>query len=216
MSAGSSDRPSFDAMRDPSALRLVVMTDNLRDGVAGLVLRAQAACRGGATMLHLRLPDEEPRIVTSAARALASSIPIPVVVHGRIDIALATGARGVHLGVRDIPPDEARRLAGDDFIVGKSLGRDEEDASLTGIDYVTVGPIFPLAERRGGDVLGVERLASIVKTVRVPVVAIGGISAQSAPSVLRAGATGVALISGIFGARDPEAATRAVRAAIET
>lgn len=215
MSAEPSERPAFDAMRDPSALRLVAMTDNLRDGVAGLVLRAQAACRGGATMVHLRLPDEEPRTVASAARALASAIPVPLVVHGRIDIALATGARGVHLGVRDIPPDEARRLAGEDFIVGKSLGVEEEDAALSSIDYVTVGPIFP-AERRGAGELGIERLGAIVKNLSVPVVAIGGISAQSAPSVVRAGARGVALISGIFGARDPEAATRAVRAAIET
>ena len=167
-------------------------------------------------MVHLRLPDEEPRMVATAAKALASSLPVPLVVHGRIDIALAAGARGVHLGVRDIPPDEARRLVGDDFIVGKSLGAEEEDAPLGGVDYVTVGPIFPLAGRRGAGVLGVERLGAIVKTVKVPVVAIGGISAQTAPSVLRAGASGVALISEIFGARDPEAVSRAVRAAIET
>jgi thiamine-phosphate diphosphorylase len=139
-----------------------------------------------------------------------------LVVHGRLDIALAAGAHGVHLGVRDIPPDEARRLAGDDFIVGKSLGSEEHDAPLSGIDYVTVGPIFPLAERRGGDVLGVERLGAIAQSLSVPVVAIGGISAHSAQAVLRAGASGVALISEIFGARDPEAATRAVRAAIGT
>ena len=166
-------------------------------------------------MIHLRLPDEEPRVVTAVARALAESLPVPLIVHGRMDIALAAGAAGVHLGVRDIAPDEARRLGGDRFIVGKSLGAD--DAALVGaVDYVTVGPVFPLAEQRPEIALGLERLSAIVKRMSVPVVAIGGVSVRTAGDVLRAGASGVALISGIFGARDPEAATRALRAAIET
>lgn len=203
-------------MIDASALRLVAMTDNLRDGVGGLVLRAQAACRGGATMIHLRLPDEEPRTVAGVARALAESLSVPLVVHGRIDIALAAGARGVHLGLHDIPPDEARRLGGPDFIVGKSFGEADKSAPLIGVDYVTVGPVFPLAEQRAGTALGLDSLAAIAKTVPVPVVAIGGISARTALDVLRAGASGVALITGIFGARDPEVASRALRAAIET
>ena len=202
-------------MNDLSAIRLVAMTDNLRDGIAGLARRAQGACRGGATMIHLRLPDEEPRMIAAAARALADSLPVPLIVHGRTDIALATGAAGVHLGVRDIAPDEARRLGGAGFIVGKSLGADD-GMPAGALDYVTVGPVFPLAEQRPEDALGLERLSAIVKRLAVPVVAIGGVSDRTARDVVRAGAHGVALISGIFGARDPEAATRAIRGAIET
>ena len=88
-------------MPTSDALRLIAITDNLRDGVDGLVLRARAARRGGATMIQLRLPDEGARTVAAVARALVTARRHPVVVHGRVDAALAAGAAGVHLGVHD-------------------------------------------------------------------------------------------------------------------
>ena len=167
-------------------------------------------------MVHLRLPDEPPRTLVEVARSLARVLPVPLVVHGRIDVALAAGAAGVHLGVRDLAPDDARRLAGDGIIIGKSVGSESEARQLGSADYVTIGPVFPIAEQRGAGTLGLDGFGRLAELVAVPVIAIGGISALTARDVLRAGATGVALISAIFGSADPEQATRTLRVAIET
>ena len=202
-------------MIDPGALRLVAITDNLRDGVDGLVGRARAALRGGATMIHLRLPDESARTLTSAARSLAAAVDVPLVVHCRVDVALAAGAAGVHLGIRDVDVADVRRLGGDDFIIGRSAGREDDILRAGAADYVTIGPVFP-ADRLREPTLGLTEFERLARGCPVPVVAIGGISAATAPDVLRAGACGVALISGIFGSSDPEASTREVRSAIET
>src|SRR5205085_182153 len=94
----------------PEIFRLLAITDNARDGIEGLVSRARACCRGGATMIQLRLPDEDTRAVAAAARALVTAVKVPVVVHGRLDVALAAGAAGVHLGVRDFAIADARRV----------------------------------------------------------------------------------------------------------
>jgi thiamine-phosphate diphosphorylase len=203
-------------MIDTRTLRLVALTDNLRDGVVGLTARAAAACRGGATMIHLRLPGEEPATLVAVARSLVGTLPVPVLVHGRIDVALAGGAAGVHLGVRDVTPEEARQLVGARFVVGVSVSADDAAAPWRGADYATVGPVFPATERAPGTALGIDGLRRLADRVTVPTVAIGGISTTTAADVMGAGVDGVALISGILGARDPEAAARRIRDAIET
>jgi thiamine-phosphate pyrophosphorylase len=199
-----------------AALRLVAITDNLRDGVDGLVRRAQAAQRGGATMIQLRLPDENAHTIAAVARALVGAIEAPVVVHGRIDAALAAGAAGVHLGVRDIAVADARRIAGPEFIVGRSAANDADLRHAAGADYVALGPVFPTDDRRPAIALGISEFERLARSVSIPVIAIGGISSATAADAVRAGACGVALISGIFGSLDPESATREVRSAIGT
>src|SRR5689334_20644445 len=116
------------------ALRLVVITDNLRDGVSGLLRRTAAAVRGGTTMVQLRLPDEGSRTLMKAARALAADLVVPVVIHCRLDVALASGAAGVHLGVHDLSVADARRLAGPGFVIGRSVGTAEDLARAEGAD----------------------------------------------------------------------------------
>ena len=201
-------------MSSPDSLRLIAISDNLRDGIQGLLGRARAARRGGATMIQLRLPDEGAQTVTAVARALIGSIDIPVVVHGRLDAALAAGAAGVHLGVRDIAVTDARRIVGDEFIVGRSAANDGDLACAAGADYVAVGPVFPADDRRPGIALGIREFERLARSVSIPAVAIGGISAATAGDAVRAGACGVALISGIFGSSDPEQAARELRSAI--
>jgi len=196
-------------------LRLVAITDNLRDGIDGLTRRAAASRRGGATMIQLRLPDEGARTLTAAARALIAAIDIPVVVHGRADVALATGAAGVHLGVDDIAVADVRRLCGPDFVIGRSAGNDEDLRRAEGADYVALGPAFDVDRRRPGTALGPGELERLARVAGVPVVAVGGISPSTAAEALRAGACGVALISGIFGSPDPETAARQLLSAIE-
>jgi thiamine-phosphate pyrophosphorylase len=196
------------------SLRLIAITDNLRDGVDGLLGRARAARRGGATMIQLRLPDEGAHTVAAVARALIDALDVPVVVHGRLDAALAAGAAGVHLGVRDIAVTDARRIAGGEFIVGRSAANDEDLAHAAGADYVAVGPVFPADDRRPGITLGISEFERLARSASVPAVAIGGISAATAGDAVRAGACGVALISGIFGSSDPERSARELRSAI--
>jgi thiamine-phosphate pyrophosphorylase len=202
--------PDFDA------LRLIAITDNLRDGMDGLVLRAKAARRGGATMIQLRLPDEGAQTIATVARALIGALDIPVIVHGRVDAAVAVGAAGVHLGVHDFSIADTRRIVGANFIVGRSAANDADLQHAAGADYVAVGPVFPQTERRPNIALGISEFERLVRSASVPAVAIGGITSATAGDAVRAGACGVALISGIFGSPDPEQAARELRSAIGT
>lgn len=167
-------------------------------------------------MIQLRLPDEGARTLTAAARALIAVVGIPVVVHARTDVALAAGAAGVHLGVDDVSVADVRRLCGPDFVIGRSAGTDEDLRRADGADYVALGPAFDVDRWRSGTALGISGLVRLTRLAGTPVVAIGGITPGTAPDAIRAGACGVALISGIFGSPDPEAAAREVRSAIET
>jgi thiamine-phosphate pyrophosphorylase len=196
-------------------LRLVAITDNLRDGVSGLVSRAVAARRGGATMIQLRLPDDGARTLVDVARLLVSSADIPLVIHGRPDVAIASGAAGVHLGVHDLPVSDVRRIVGETLLIGRSAATPADLAQAGNADYITLGPLFAADARRPEPTIGVSSFERLVRDTTSPVVAIGGISVETARSAMRAGASGVAMISGIFGASDPERAARDVRAAIE-
>jgi thiamine-phosphate pyrophosphorylase len=197
------------------ALRLVVITDNLRDGVSGLLRRTAAAVRGGTTMVQLRLPDEGSRTLMKAARALAADLGVPVVVHGRLDVALASGAAGVHLGVHDVSVADARRISGAGFVIGRSAGTTEDLARAEGADYITLGPAFPTEQRHPAVALGFSEFERLARATSTPIVAVGGISSATAGEAVRAGACGVALISGILGSPDPERAAREIRSAIE-
>ncbi len=203
---------------DPSTLRLIAITDSLRDGIDGLVARAVAAVAGGATMLQLRLTDESPRTLVTAARALRLAAPtVPLVVNGRADVALAAGAQGVHTGVDDLSPAALRRLLPPPFIIGASVG-DEVDAPRAhggAADYVGIGPVFGTGRGDAGVAIGVERFEALARLCGVPAVAIGGLTTDTAGAVMRAGASGIAVINAIFGADDPTLRARALRSALD-
>ena len=127
---------------DPATLRLVAITDSLRDGVDGLAARAAAAVAGGATMLQLRLKDESARVLVEVARALMRAAPsVPLLVNDRADVALAAGAAGVHVGVDDLSPAGLRRVVPASFIIGCSVGSEDEVPRSVGADYVGIGPL---------------------------------------------------------------------------
>lgn len=204
-------------MFDASALRLVAITDDLRDGRDGLVARAAAAVRGGATMVQLRLKDADGRTLVEVGRALVGALPVPVLVNDRADVALACGAAGVHLGADDLPVDVVRRIVPAHFVVGASLGSDAEVATAAGADYVGVGPLFGTTSKSdAGHAIGAAELGRLVRLAGVPAVAIGGITPENARSAIEAGATGVAVIRSLFGAADPERAARDLRSASGT
>jgi thiamine-phosphate pyrophosphorylase len=207
-------------MFDPATLKLLAITDDLRGGRDGLVTRAMAAVRGGATMIQLRLKDADAQTQVEVARALIAALPprVPLIVNDRADVALAAGAAGVHVGPDDLSVAAVRRIAPrPDFIVGASVGTTAEVAGSRGADYVGIGPVYgTLSKSDAGAAIGVAELARLATLAGLPAVAIGGIDATNAAPVIAAGARGVAVIRAVFGAADPEAAARAIRSAIET
>ena len=204
-----------DAARfDPASLRLVGITDSLRDGIDGLADRAARAVLGGATMLQLRLADETPRVLVEVARALRRAAPqVPLVVTARVDVALAAGAQGIYLSADDLLPRVVRRFTPPGFIVGFSLGDETEVSHAAGADYVGVGPVFAAVTGQARAALGLERFSELRAIATLPTVAIGGVHSGNIAAVMAAGANGVAVISALLGAPDPTQAARALRSA---
>jgi thiamine-phosphate pyrophosphorylase len=192
------------------------------DSTAGrdLTSVAQAAVRGGATMVQLRYKAGASEVLQSAREVIAVLRPtgVPVIINDRVDLASALGAHGVHVGQGDTPPAEARRLLGDDAIVGLSITHFDQLAHVDPdvVDYLGVGPIFSTPSKPdAAPPIGLAELAEIARAVRLPIAAIGGITEANAADVIRAGADGLAVISAICSAENPEQAARALVARIE-
>jgi thiamine-phosphate pyrophosphorylase len=185
-------------------LRLVAITDDLRDGSAGLALRAQAAVRGGATMILLRLKHVDARTLMEAGVALVSGLPVPVVIAERLDVALACGAAGVHLTTASMPVQAIRPHVPAGFLIGGSVSGAPGLERAQQADYVTIGPVFGVA----GEVLGLDGFTRLSRACGRPSVAVGGIESANVSSVRAAGASGVAVIRSVFGVEDPEVAAR--------
>ncbi|MGK2960774.1 MAG: thiamine phosphate synthase [Gemmatimonadaceae bacterium] len=202
-------------MIDLSVLRLIAITDNVRDGQAGLNARAVAAAEGGATCIQLRLKDVPARDLVVLARDLVASVSVPVIVNDRADVAIAAGAAGVHLGADDLPVRAVRSFAPPGFIIGVSVGTDAEVAGAAGADYAGVGPVFPTGTKRdAGAAIGVGGFMRLALATGLPAVGIGGITAVNARQVIDAGAAGVAVVAAVFGSEDPRAAAALLASAI--
>jgi thiamine-phosphate pyrophosphorylase len=207
-------------MFDPAALTLLAITDDLRDGIDGLIARAERAVAGGATMVQLRLKEVDARTQVEVARRLVMTVPVPVIVNDRADVALAAGAAGVHLGADDLSVSVVRRFTGDDFIIGASVGDDREVPMAAGADYVGIGPVFSTATKPdAGTAIGIDGLVRLaLECAPVPAVAIGGITAREAGAVMAgaraAGVRGVAVVRAVFESPAPDEAARAIRRAM--
>jgi thiamine-phosphate pyrophosphorylase len=143
---------------------------------------------------------------------------VPVIINDRVDLARALGAQGVHVGQDDMSPAEARNVLGEDAIVGLSITHPDQLANVDPsiVDYLGVGPIFETGSKTDATPpLGLEALSRIAGGVRLPVAAIGGITESNAAKVIRAGADGLAVISAICAADNPEEAARALVAKID-
>jgi thiamine-phosphate pyrophosphorylase len=202
-------------------LRLMVLTDAALLKGRDPVTECRRAEAGGATMIQVRLKDAPARDVVALARSLVGALSIPVIVNDRVDVALAAGAAGAHLGQEDLPLDRIRPVvpATPGFLLGVSVGTPAgaQRVSAWPADYWSVGPCFATGNKAdAGAPLGAEGFARLAGLAPpgLPVVAIGGITAANAAAVGHAGAAGVAVIGAVWGASDPEAATRALRAAI--
>ncbi len=185
-----------------------------------LIEAVRAALRGGVDRVQVRdktgpareLYETTLRIIPHALETGAE-----VLVNDRIDVALATGADGVHLAADSLPSGVVRELVGERTLVGVSVHSLDEArrAAEDGADYTTFGHVYPTASKPGLPPRGLRELAKIVESVDVPVVAIGGINHSNVAEVLRTGASGVSVISAILTARDPEKAVRELREEID-
>lgn len=199
-------------------LRLMLVTDDTLVAGRDIVDLARRAVRGGVTSIQLRLKQAGPRQLLQLARTLRDAVPVPVLVNDRPDIALAAGV-GVHLGPEDLPVPLARALLPPGTIIGTSVGTDAELAQALereGADYWGIGPWRLTATKAdAGVALGVNGFRSFVAVSGGrPCLAIGGVRPEDVPLVLAAGGAGVAVVSGILGAEDVEAAARAYARAL--
>ena len=200
---------------DSSIIRLVAITDNVRDGQVGLIGRASLAAHGGATCIQLRLKDVSARDLVSLARELVRAVGVPVIVNDRADVAVAAGAAGVHLGADDVPVSAVRSFAPAGFIIGTSVGCDVEMANAKDADYVGIGPVFATGSKdNAGPAIGIDEFARLAVATGLPSIGIGGVTHSNARLVIDAGAVGVAVIAAVFGATDPQAAAREIAFAI--
>lgn len=188
----------------------MLVTDDILVPTEGLVEACRAAVRGGVTSVQLRLKRAGPRELVILARELVAAVPVPVLVNDRLDVALAAGAAGVHLGPDDLPVALARRVAPLGFLIGASVGGASELESGTGADYWGVGPWHATTTKPGaGAPLGTRGFRAIVAQAGgIPCLAIGGVRPEDVAAVLGAGGAGVAVVSGILGRPNVEAAAR--------
>ena len=179
-----------------------------------------AAVRGGVTLVQLRektLPDDA---MIALARQIKDELQpsgIPLIINDRVEVALAAGAEGVHLGVDDLSASEARARLGPARILGVSAGTAAEAALVDPrlADYVGVGSVYATVTKPdAGPPIGLAGLADLGSRIPLPVVAIGGIGGAQAEAVMASGVAGIAVVSAICGAADPEAAARDLRAKI--
>ena len=166
----------------------------------------------GATFLQIREKDLDAGSFEAEAaslKALCARYAVPYVVNDSVEIALAIGADGVHVGQSDIKGRDIRSLIGPDKILGISAGTVEEAiaAEKAGADYIGVGAVFGTSTKKNARNLTVEKLREIANAVSIPVVAIGGISARNLMELRGSGVDGVAVVSAIFGADNPGKAT---------
>ena len=203
-------------MHNPFRLpRVYPLTDRQLSGLSHAE-QVRLLSLGGATLVQLREKLMSPREFYEQAKAavtVAEQCGVRLIINDRVDVALAVGASGVHLGQDDMPPEAARKLLGPEAIIGYSTHNVEQaiEASKLPIDYLAIGPIFTTATKSDtAPVLGFEGLRAVRQAIGdFPLVAIGGITSTNAPEVIEAGADSVAVISALL--HHPDGITEATQ-----
>ncbi|NPV83615.1 MAG: thiamine phosphate synthase [Candidatus Aminicenantes bacterium] len=213
-----SNRPRKPAR--PVDLSLYLVTDRRLAGNRPLTEVVSKAVAGGVTVVQLREKDCSSREYLELAMELKKILPpgVPLLINDRLDVALAAGADGIHLGQSDLPAKIARKYLGPRAIIGLSVENLEqlEEAKNLPVDYLAISPVFSTPTKTDtGPAWGLEGLARARKLTALPLVAIGGLNEQNAAEVIRAGADGLAVVSAICAAADPEQAARRLRALID-
>ena len=193
------------------ALRLIVILDQEAARGRDLPELGALAVSGGASMLQVRAKQLPPAALADLVRAVIAVSRVPVLVNDRLDVALATGAAGCHLGQDDFPIAEARAMVPSGFLLGGSAGNPGEArrATSAGAHYLGVGPIHVTGNKPdAGEPIGADGFEKVRAATTLPCVAIGGITIADAPVLRAAGAAGVAVIGAVLGALDTADAAR--------
>ena len=203
------------------ALRLMVITHPrprcgrpLEDVVAEVV----AAGAGAVQLRHKEAPPRELLALARRLRTVTARHDALLIVNDRLDIALAAEADGVHLGPEDVPVAAARRVVPRSFLLGHSTDDPgvARRAEADGADYLGCGTVFPTTSKEdAGTVIGVDGLAAVARSVRIPVLAIGGVNPGRTSLLGGSGASGVAVIAAVMAADRPGEATRRLRVAVD-
>ena len=192
----------------------LVTDDGCLQGRA-LIDCVREALDGGVTLVQYRAKTASSAEMYAEAlqlKALCDSFNVPLIINDRLDIAMAVGAAGVHLGQDDLPCAAARRILGEDYLIGVSAHNPAEAKSAlqSGADYLGCGAVFGTATKADVKKLGTEGLEAICKAKGLPVVGIGGVTADNYREVRAAGADGAAIVSGILAQPDISATVRAI------
>ena len=201
-------------------LRLYGVTDRAWVGAQTLYQQVESALKGGVTCIQLRekqLDDREFLQEAIAIQALCKSYGVPLIINDNVEVALACGADGVHVGQRDMEAHRVRQLVGPGMIVGVTAATPQLalQAQAQGADYLGVGAVFGSTTKLDAKPLARETLEEICKLVEIPVVAIGGIDRQNILQLAGSGVAGAAIVSGIFAAPDIEGRCKELRALAE-
>lgn len=180
----------------------------------------EAACKGGATIIQLREKDRSTREYLELAQAtheITARYGIPLIIDDRVDVALAIGAEGVHVGQSDMPVRLARKLMGEGKIIGATAKTVPQalEAYEQGADYLGCGAIYPTTTHVKTVITPVETLKDVVKAVPIPVNAIGGLNKDNIFVLKDSGIAGICAVSAIMKAADPETVTRELKAAFK-
>ena len=205
----------------PSNLLLYAVTDRAWVGKKTLLEQIEEVLRGGVTLLQLReknLPEEEFLKEAIQVKELCHRYNVPLIINDNVDVAEKAGADGVHVGIEDAPVAEIRRRMGPGFIIGATAKTVEQAvfAEQSGADYLGVGAVYPSPTKKNAIRITKEQLLEICSAVSIPVVAIGGITAENLPPLAGSGIAGAAVVSAVFGAENPETAARQLKEILKT
>ena len=193
--------------------KLYFITDSTDYEEEEFLSRVEEALKGGITLLQLREKNKDTRAYINLAEKvhkLAKKYNVPLIIDDRIDVAMATGAEGVHLGQSDMPVDIARKILGEDVIIGATAKTVPEatEAYKKGADYLGVGAIYPTTTKVKTVLTSVETLQDICKSVSIPVNAIGGLNKDNIDVLKDADIAGICVVSAIMKAKSPFDATK--------
>lgn len=199
---------------------LYLVTDRDLMSTGTLVEAVEAACAGGVTLVQLRekhVTREEYETIARDVKRICDAYDVPLIINDSPEVAVAVGAAGVHVGQEDLEASRVRDIVGPDAIVGVSAASIAEAraAQAASADYLGVGAITPTATKPEAGVLTIDELREIVDCVDIPVVAIGGVNAQTIPSLAGLGLAGYSVVSAIIAAPDIEAASHELRELID-
>lgn len=202
------------------AMTLYAVTDRTWVEDTTLMNQVKEALEGGITFLQLRekhLSKEEFIKEAREMKELSKEYKVPFVINDNIEVALAVDADGVHIGQDDMSVEEARKLLGEDKIIGVSAHNVEEaiKAQKGGADYLGVGAVCATSTKKDANVVSKEEIKKICHTVEIPVVAIGGIKKENIKTLERTDVDGVAVVSAIFAAKDIKKDTKQLRSLVE-